>query len=914
METPKNTQSDVLTLNRTKAGSRTIEQLFDALNVSPNKGLSSKEARQKFEEHGPNRLRKAESKSTIRIFIEQFKSAIVVMLLVAVSLSLAFGDLVEAGAIAVVIVINGLIGFFTELKAVRSMEALQELGSVEATVYRNGQAQTIPAEELVPGDIVLLDSGDVVTADLRLSEASKMQVDESALTGESVPVSKHVDPIEEEVPLAEQANMVFKGTAITRGSGKGIVVSTGMNTELGKISSLVEEAEEEVTPLEKRLDALGRKLIWMTISVAALVGISGALAGKELFLMIETAIALAIAAIPEGLPIVATIALAQGMHRMAKRNALMNKLSSVETLGSTTVICTDKTGTLTENRMTVTRIILDSGDLEVTGEALQPEGQFIVDEKPIDPQQAPVLMEALEVGVLCNNASLPQNFFHQENTHNDSEIIGDPMEVALLVAGAKAGLLRKDLLEKLPETREVAFDPDSKMMATYHKENGEYRVTVKGALEAVLPVCSHIRTADGDREFYEEEQKEWLQGNEQMTEQGLRVLALATKTAQSTDEEPYQDLHFIGFVGLLDPPRQDVQEAIQLCQDAGIRVIMVTGDHAVTARNVGQKVGLVTQEETPGTPGSEIKPLDQLSSEEQQRLLHVPIFSRVSPEQKLNLVALHQQHGAIVAMTGDGVNDAAALEKADIGIAMGKHGTQVAREAADMILKDDAFSTIIEAVRYGRVIFGNIRKFVMFLLSGNTGEILIVALATLFNAPLPILPLQILFLNFVADVFPALALGVGIGTKEVMQHPPRKPDEPVMTRSHWYGIVGYGLVIAIAVLSAFALAYIWLGADTKRAVTVSFLTLAIARLWHVFNMRDDDTSILKNEVTTNLWVWGALGLCLGLILSAVYLPILSQVLKTVHPGGIDWLLIIGMSVFPLLVGQVVKQLKYWATQ
>lgn len=907
-QTPTTPQSS--SLDRAQAGAKSVAEILDTLDISEETGLSGKEVQHRREQYGANRLREAQSQSAAQIFVDQFKSGIVVMLLAAVGLSLLFGDLMEAAAIAVVIIINGLIGFFTELKAVRSMEALQKIGNVEATVYRDGEIQTISAEELVPGDLLILDSGDVITADVRLTEASRMQVDESALTGESVPVNKHTDPISEDVPLAEQANMVFKGTAITRGSGKGVVISTGMKTELGQISSLVEEAEEEVTPLEQRLDALGHKLIWVTIGIAALVGLTGLIGGKDFFLMIQTAIALAIAAIPEGLPIVATIALARGMRRMAQRNALINKLSAVETLGSTTIICTDKTGTLTLNQMAVTQVVLESGIIQVPDESSESKGRFLRNEQPVDPAENQVLAEALEIGVLCNNAALSQqnNNADEQEGESSSKAVGDPMEVALLAAGTKANMQRPQLLEKYTEVREVAFDPDMKMMATYHEtpEGKGFRVAVKGAPEAVVEVCTHIRTNEGTRELSTEERQQWLQKNTEMAENGLRVLAVAEKTADTQDGEPYQNLTLIGFLGMLDPPRKDVRESIELCHQAGIRVIMVTGDQAITARNVGQAVGLVTQDEVRVTEGSDLKEQDELSHEEQDRLREVPIFSRVSPKQKLNLIALHQQHGQIVAMTGDGVNDAPALEKADIGVAMGKHGTQVAREAADMILKDDAFSTIIEAVRYGRVIFGNIRKFVMFLLSGNAGEIFIVGLATLFNAPLPLLPLQILFLNFIADVFPALALGVGVGTDEVMHHRPRDPKEPVMTTRHWMGIIAYGLLIAASVLTAFALAFYWLDASTERAVTISFLTLSIARLWHVFNMRDYDTNLFSNEVTRNPWVWGALVLCLALILSAVFIPFLAQILRLVMPGFFDWVLILGMSLVPFIVGQTVK--------
>lgn len=890
--------------SRSVAGSQSIRQSVNALHVDPDRGLTSEEARKRRKRYGPNRLRKAKRRSTWAIFVEQFKSLIIGLLAVAAIAAFAFGQIVEGVAVVLAILVNTAIGFFTELRAVRAMEALQELGNVEATVRRDGQAQTIPAEEIVPGDVVLLNSGDVITADLRLIEASKLQVDESALTGESVPVSKQTEPVAAEVPLAEQRNMVFKGTAVTRGSGAGVVIATGMQTELGRISELVEEAETEATPLEKRLDALGQRLIWLTLAIAVLVAISGIIVGRDISLMVRIAIALAVAAVPEGLPIVATVALARGTWRMARRNALVNRLSAVETLGATSVICTDKTGTLTENQMTVTRLELTSGRIDVTGEALESHGTFRHDDQVVDPNEHTIVCAALEVGVLCNNASFHPA--HPANGDQEAQAVGDPLEVALLVAGARGGLRRDDLLEELPEAREVAFDPDVKMMATYHECDDGYRVAVKGAPEPVLTACTHLRLPDGDRAITDEEQTRWLACNEELAAQGLRVLALADKTVASPDAEPYQDLGFLGLVGLLDPPRQEVKPAIRRCQDAGIRVIMVTGDQAVTARSVGIAVGLVEAEHAEATQGSDLKPPDELVEEARQRLIRTPIFARVSPEQKLNLITLHQQQNAIVAMTGDGVNDAPALEKADIGVAMGRRGTQVARDAADMVLQDDAFATIVAAVEQGRAIFDNIRKFTVYLLSGNMGEIIAVAVASLANAPLPLLPLQILYINIVNDVFPALALGVGDGDRTLMQRPPRDPRESILSRGHWLAIGGYGFLIAAALGGVFALALIWLGMDQQRAVTISFISLGLMRLWHVFNMRDNSSGLFRNEITRNRYVWGALGVCILLLLAAVYLPVLSTALGTVDPGLTGWLLIIGASLVPLLVGQVLK--------
>jgi Ca2+-transporting ATPase len=586
---------------------------------------------------------------------------------------------------------------------------------------------------------------------------------------------------------------------------------------------------------------------------------------------------------------------------MARHNALLNRLSAVETLGATTIIFADKTGTLTENRMTVTRLALTTGgeaDIEVHFESDRVE--FLQQEKTLKVSNHHGLREALETGVLCNNASL------DEQEDDKATAVGDPLEVALLEMGSEAGMKRSTLLESMPEVREEAFDPQLKMMATFHQEDDHKRVAVKGAPEAVIEACVQMRTDDGSREMNEEEKKKWLQKNDKLAEEGLRVLGLAAKEVGSKDVQPYDNLVFLGLVGLLDPPRKEVAAAMSSCREAGIRAIMVTGDQAVTARNVGRSVGLVEEKDPVVVEGKELESPEKLSEEQKSSFLEADIFARVSPKQKLDLIELHQRDGAVVAMTGDGVNDAPALKKADIGVAMGQRGTQVAREAADMVLKDDSFATIVVAVEQGRAIFENIRKFILFLLSGNAGEIMIVAIALLAGAPLPILPLQILYLNMIGDVFPALALGVGKGDPSKMVYPPRDPGEPILAGFHWFAVFSYGLVIAVAVLGSFALALHWLQVETAHAVTISFLTLAFARLWHVFNMRDPESSILWNDVTRNPFVWGALALCIGLLLIAVYLPVLSDVLDLVNPEKAGWSLIVVMSMVPLLIGQLVK--------
>ncbi|NBC18178.1 MAG: HAD-IC family P-type ATPase, partial [Bacteroidetes bacterium] len=773
--------------------------VLDALDTSA-EGLTSAEAERRLRRVGPNRLREIERRSLWDLFIEQLKSLIVLLLLAAAVVSIAFGEVIDAGAIGVVLLINTLVGFFTEWRAVRSMEALQELSDVQATVRRGGEKERISAEALVPGDVVVLSEGEVVAADLRLIEASKLQADEAALTGESVPVEKQAEAVDEDAPLAERASMVYKGTSITRGSGAGVVVASGMNTELGGISALVAGAEEEQTPLEKRLDRLGQRLVGITLGIAAVVAVVGIAAGRELRLMIETAVALAVAAIPEGLPIVATIALARGMWRMLRRNALIRRLSSVETLGATGIIFTDKTGTLTEGRMTVRRLALPGGLVDVT---TGDDGatRFTRDGEPIDPEAWEPLRHAIEVAVLCNDAALDDN-------GEDGD--GDPMEVALLALGQKAGLPRPDLIDGRPEVERDAFDRETKKMATVHDADDGVFVAIKGAPGAVLDVCTHVDGEAGPEPLDDAAREQWLQQNAALARDGLRVIALGCKRMSSTDGAVYEDVHFLGFVGLLDPPRADIEAAIDRCQEAGIQVVMVTGDQEETARHIAHAVGLVDDPDAAVVHGADLGDPDAMSGEQRRQVLEASIFARVSPEQKLRLIDLHQEQGHIVAMTGDGVNDAPALKSADIGVAMGERGTQVAQEAADMVLRDDAFPTIVAAVEQGRIIFENIRKFVVYLLSGNVGEVLAVALAAVASAPLPLLPLQILYLNMINDVFPALALGLGGGHRDVMQHPPRPSDEPILTRYHWGEIVGYGVVIAGTILGAFALAFTWL--------------------------------------------------------------------------------------------------------
>jgi Ca2+-transporting ATPase len=878
-----------------------IKDVLSALGVQPKEGLFHHEVKRRRREYGPNRLREVKSRSIGGILIDQFKSVVVIILALAAVLAFSFGRWSEGIAITTVIGVNGIIGLISEWRAVRSLEALRERGTRVARTRRDGREREVPVSGLVPGDVVILEGGDLVPADVRVIEANGLRADESALTGESVSVHKRPDPVNTNQPLAERSSLLFKGTTVIEGSGSGVVVATGMQTELGRISELAEQAESETTPLEQRLNRLGWRLAWATLVIAVLVAGSGLAAGQPVLPMIETAIALGVAAIPEGMPAVATIALARGMWLMSRRHALVRRLAAVETLGATRVILTDKTGTLTENEMSLHSVVTPDGDHELDLPGKRPEGRR---ESPgHEPNRADgACQRVLEIGVLCNNASLAAS----GTDDGGAEAHGDPTEIAILRAGAAFGLHREAMLADKPEVSEIAFDPDLMMMATVHEVDSGFEIAVKGAPQAVLEASTALANgADEARPMTDERRNTWVERSEGLASDGLRVLATAAKKCDAADEDPYRNLRFVGLLGLLDPPRADVRESIQACRRAGIRVVMVTGDQSKTAMAIGRQVGLVDDDcASSVVHGRELGAPDDLSRQERERILETRIFARVSPEQKLQLVQLFQESGHIVAVTGDGVNDAPALKKADIGVAMGQRGTDAAREVAEMVLEDDALTSIVVAVRQGRTIFSNIRKSVMFMLCTNVAEIIAVALASLAGAPLPLRPLQILYLNVLTDAWPALALGVNKGHGGVMDRPPRDPGESILTGSHWRAIGGWGLTIAACVLGALSLAILWRHMEPARAVTVSFLTLGFAKLLFVFNLRDRSSSLLHNEIIQNRWVWLAITLCVGLLFAAVYAPGLSETLDTRRPGAAGWGLIALFSALPSVAGQL----------
>lgn len=857
------------------------EDLLNHLNVSPQKGLSEKEIWSQRAKYGPNRLKAYRPKPWWKILWEQFFNPIIYLLIGATLLSFVFSEWLEGTAIIVVILLTVLIGFFMEWQAIRSMEALRQMAQTHCRVMRKGKEQTIGAEELVPGDMLLLEMGEVVPADGRVIQHENLAVKESALTGESTQVDKHNQPLSEQTPMIDRTNMVFNGTLVSRGFGKVLVTATGEDTELGQISRLTKAASASVTPLEKKLNSLSRKLIWVTFGLMLLILGAGLVQGKDLILMVKTAIALAVAAIPEGLPIVATIALARGMLRLSKQKVIIKNLQAVQTLGEVSTICTDKTGTLTENSMEVKEFYPNLPELGPIGANPNPA----VSQENIE--------NLIRISILCNDA--------RQNENN--QWVGDALDVSLLEWVETLGYRIQEFRKDHPEILEIPFDTESKMMATVNQSEKGWIVSVKGAVENVLEHCSGEWQQDGIKPITQQG-KLWLEETERMAARGLRTLAFAYRKVETPPqpEETIQDLIMLGLMGFRDPPRKDIRHAMETCHKAGIKVVMVTGDHPETARNIAQEVGLLPEEEKKNTVlnGGQLEAGLHADSERKQQILDAYVFARVNPAQKLALVETLQQDGRIIGMTGDGVNDAPALKKADIGIAMGVRGTEAAKEVADIILQDDRFSSIEMAIRQGRIIFENIRKFVVYLLSCNLAEILAVTIASLSALPLPLLPLQILYLNLVTDVFPSLALGMGEGGKHIMDQPPRPYNAPILSRKLWLSTVLYGLGIALGVIGITLFGTHYLQLPDGQVNNLAFYTLVVSQLIHVFNMTDRKASFIRNEITRNPWVWAAILLCLVLTGVGYLIPAFRDAL---HLIPIDWRLL--KWVFAFAFGSVI---------
>lgn len=855
-----------------------VTELITELGSDKEKGLNALEATNRIEKYGSNSIQSDKGKHPLKIVLSQFNNLLVYLLLFAAAMSFWFQEYLDATAILLVILVNATIGFWMEMQAERSMNALKKMVSVPSKVFRNGKLTEIASEELVPGDLLFVEAGDMITADARIISATQLSVNEASLTGEAMPVEKIASELSEDIPLADRANMLHKGTFVTNGNTTALVVATGMQTELGKIAHLVQGADQSATPLEKKLQVFSRKLIYITVALVVLIFIVGMFTHGDYVELLETAIALAVAAIPEGLPIVATLALAQGMMKMAKHNVIVKKLSAVETLGGTTVICTDKTGTLTQNKIEVTDVITADENAEKNKQIMQ------------------------QIAVLCNTASI-------QISENEIKEIGDPLETGLLKYAHKNGENIEQLRQQFPKIDEVPFSSETKMMATLHSGNNGYIVYAKGAAEEILKQCSHILIASEIQVLNEETRKHWKEKSEHLAASGLRVIAGAFKETPSKDISLTSDLIFAGLYGMMDPPAEDVFDAINECKDAGIKVVMITGDHPATANYIANQLG-ISENDTP-IIGKEMKGASQLSENEKQHWLNTSVFARVTPTHKLDLVTVLQEKGNIVGMTGDGVNDAPALKKADIGIAMGKRGTQVAQEVSDMVLKDDKFSSIVHAIRQGRVIFSNIQEFVIYLLSCNMSELFVVSLAALSNLHFQLIPLQILFINLITDVLPALALGVSEGSPYVMKHKPRNPAEPLLKTRQWYAVWIYAAIISVCTLGAVFFSHFVLHTgdrfDPKLCNNILFFTLIFCQLFHVFNMASVKTSFFKSEVFRNKYVWYALVSSLLIVLSVFFIPPVREALNVQSLKLEDWLVVIASALISLLVIQILKR-------
>jgi Ca2+-transporting ATPase len=878
----------------------TAEEALRKLVVSK-RGLPESDARNRLDKFGLNKIAKKKKVSAAVIFFSQFKSVLLGLLIFATVISAALGFLLDAAVIVSIVVLNAVLGFVQEYKASKAAEALEKLAVLKATVVRDGKARVISAEELVPGDIVLLNAGDKVPADCRLLELANLKVDESLLTGESVPVEKFLDAIKKSAPLAERKNCVFANTIVTYGKCTAVVFSTGASTEVGKIASLIQEVKQKETPLQKKLSQLALYIGIAVAVIAALVFGVGLLQGQKVFELLLTSISLAVAAVPEGLPAIITITLALGMSRMAKAKAIVRQLPAVETLGNCSFICTDKTGTLTKNEMTVKEIFADDTVVEVTGEGYEPEGNFLLEGKRIDAKKVRELELMLRIGALCNNAVL-------EKYDSGWEIVGDPTEGALIVLAAKAGLQKDELLKMHPQVAELSFDASRKRMSTIHKFGGEHFVFTKGAADMLLDRCSKVLEKGKVRKLTDKQKANILKQNGAMASKALRVLGLAYKPLKEFPKKSHpdiieKDLIFVGLVGMMDPPREETIGSIKQARAAGIKVSMVTGDHLSTGLAIAKFVGLATAE-SKVMEGSQ---LESLSDKELEAVADtIAVYARVSPEHKVRIVQALQSRGYIVAMTGDGINDAPALRFADIGIAMGLKGTDVAKEASAMVLEDDNFATIVSAVKEGRIIYDNIKKFLRFLLSSNVGEVLTIFAASLLGLPLPLIAVQLLWMNLLTDGMPAVALSVDPADPDVMSRLPRKKDEPPIDKRMISTVVLVSVLMALGTLWIFNY-LLERNASLEFAQSAAFTSLVLFQMFNVYSSRSQSVSAFR--LGTNKWLHIAVLSSLLLQFAVLYVPQLQPLFGTEALDSRTLLMILGVASTGLLAVEVKKMIR-----
>jgi Ca2+-transporting ATPase len=924
----KNTTPRIKTDTQKSWHSLAVEDTLKQLDTKMDSGLSGQTVKERLEKVGFNQLLEKPRASFFALVLNQLKSFVIIILIIASVISALLGDYVEAGAILAIVVLNAVLGVVQESRAEEALAALKKLAAPEAQVMRDGRRVTVPARELVPGDIIFLEAGNYVPADIRLLEAVNLKVEEASLTGESLAVEKDAGIVlESKVPIGDRRNTVFMGTLISYGRGRGVVVSTGMHTQLGLIATMLQAVEEEQTPLQKRLDDLAKILGWATLGICAIVFIVGIIRAhgsiQEIVDMFMIAVSLAIAAVPEGLPAVVTISLALGMREMVKRHALIRRLASVETLGSATIICSDKTGTLTQNEMTVTRLWADGQFVTVSGSGYKPEGEFKINDTTIHLDDYPAIKTVLWVGALNNDAQMDES--SDEIGEKTYRIIGDPTEGSLLVAAAKASASYHELMEAYPRVQEVPFDSVRKRMITLHAINKPHKndfspfiddrfinqvaVVVKGAPDLIMGLCNKYQALDDHTHDLDAHTRQRiLDANDVMTKDALRVLGVAYRIVPALPKkidpgELEQDLIFAGLVGMIDPPRAEVTPALNHAINAGIRTMMITGDFPNTARAIAESIGLLK----PGRKVMSGENITQFSDKELQEIVRdTDVFARVSPEHKLRIVDALRSNGEIVAMTGDGVNDAPAIKQADIGVAMGITGTDVAKETADMVLTDDNYASIVSAIEQGRIIYSNIRKFVYFLISCNMAEIMVIFLATLFGWPPPLTAIQLLWLNLITDGAPALALSTEKGDPDIMQQMPRPVKEPIINRYMQVGIVIQTVAITTVTLLAY---YIGRYTDPQHiefAETMAFVTLSCSELLRAYTARSEYYPLLKIGMFRNKFMNYAVLSSLVLIMLVVYVPFLQTIFNTKSLGWVQWSELLPLLVVPSIAAELTK--------
>lgn len=898
------------------------------LQTDLEKGLSKSEAAARLDRYGLNQLQEKPPPTFLELVIRQLNNFVIILLIVAAVISAILGEYIDAGAILTIVILNAVLGVVQENRAQQALAALKKMAAPEAMVLRDGHRGSIPSRELVPGDVVFLEAGNFIPSDLRLAEAVNLRIDEAALTGESISVEKNANMfVAAQSALGDRKNSAFMGTVVNYGRGTGVVTSTGMNTQLGIIATMLQSVVEEETPLQRRLDQLGKTLGYACLVICALVFVTGWMQGGDPLELFMVAVSLAIAAVPEGLPAIVTISLALGMQEMIRRHALIRRLSSVETLGSATVICSDKTGTLTQNEMTVTRLWADGKFVDVTGIGYNPDGQFHVEGQPSSLVEYPAARTALWLGALNNDSILEEVEAEEERTAYS--LVGDPTEGALLVAAYKAGASKKSLAEAYPRVQEVPFDSDRKRMITIHavKEpraedlspfvDGEkpdhYVIAMKGAPDVVLNLCEFYQPLNNGRSALMDDaaRQRVLDANDALTRDALRVIGVAyrivTELPETLDHEKLEkDLVFVGLLGMIDQARPEVIPAQQHATRAGIRTIMITGDYPNTARAIAENIGLLR----PGhqvLTGADLDKMTQADLKEQVEITDV--FARVSPEHKMRIVDALQANGEVVAMTGDGVNDAPAIKKADIGVSMGITGTDVAKETADMVLTDDNYASIVSAVEQGRIIYSNIRKFVYYLISCNLAEIFTIFIPTLLGKGSPLAPIQLLWLNLITDGAPALALGTEKGDPDIMEQQPRPPKEPIINKAMQAGVIVQTVAITTVTLIAF-----WMGRshpEPQYAETMAFATLSFSELLRAFTARSERYPIWKIGFFTNRWMNIAVVFSMVMLLVVIYVPFLNPIFDTLPLGWEEWSKLLPLLVVPSIAAEATKLTSTW---